>query len=448
MNKCLFSLTASVIAPLLIPLCLHAQNPLIRDQFSADPSVRVFNDRVYLFPSHDILAKEGKGRPGWFCMEDYHVFSSSNLTDWTDHGVILTQNKVPWVKPDSYSMWAPDCIERNGKYYFYFPAPAADTASYGRGFSIGVAVADKPEGPYVPEPNPIKGIRGIDPNVFIDKDGQAYIYWSQGKIYGARLKENMAELASEVTEFTQLPEAGLKEGPYVFERKGLYYLTFPHVENKIERLEYAIGASPLGPFKMTGVIMDESESGCWTNHHSVVSFRGQWYLFYHDRDYSPQFDKARSVRADSLFFNNDGRIRKVVPTLRGVGVTSADARIQIDRFSARSKDAQVVFLDTANRFAGWKAVFPKPGSWVRYNTVDFKAGQAKEVSVRVHSAAGASLTIRANDASGPVVATVAIPGKNSWETVENRLSKVPQGVIHLFVELKSGSAEVDWISFR
>ena len=129
-----------------------AQNPIIRNMYSADPSARVFGNRVYLYPSHDILATEGKGRPGWFCMEDYHVFSSENLTDWTDHGIVVTQNKVPWVRKDSYAMWAPDCVERNGKYYFYFPAPPADTLTYGRGFTVGVAVANKPEGPFVAEP--------------------------------------------------------------------------------------------------------------------------------------------------------------------------------------------------------------------------------------------------------------------------------------------------------
>src|SRR5215831_3827877 len=125
---------------LLFSSILSAQNPIIRTQYSADPTARVFEDKVYLFPSHDILAQEGKGRPGWFCMEDYHVFSSSNLTDWTDHGVIINQNRVPWVKPDSYSMWAPDCIYRNGKYYFYFPTTPGDTTN-GKGFTIGVAIA-------------------------------------------------------------------------------------------------------------------------------------------------------------------------------------------------------------------------------------------------------------------------------------------------------------------
>jgi beta-xylosidase len=292
MKKIMRTYTTTFV--MLFTLCCNvlAQNPIVRDQYSADPSARVFGDRVYVFPSHDILAKEGKGRVGWFCMEDYHVFSSANWTDWTDHGMIVTQNKVPWVRPNSYSMWAPDCIYRNGKYYFYFPTAAQDTITYGRGFTIGVAVADKPEGPYVPETTPIKGVRGIDPNVFIDKDGQAYLYWSAGNIYGAKLKENMLELDSEVKTLGELPTKGLKEGPYLFERNGIYYLTYPHVENKIERLEYAISNNPLGPFKFTGVIMDESPTGCWTNHQSIIQFKDQWYLFYHDRDYSPNFDKA------------------------------------------------------------------------------------------------------------------------------------------------------------
>jgi GH43 family beta-xylosidase len=426
-----------------------AQNPIIRNQFSADPTARVFGDRVYIFPSHDILATPAKGRIDWFNMEDYHVFSSSNLSDWADHGMIVHQDKVPWVKPDSYSMWAPDCIFRNGKYYFYFPTSARDTITYGRGFTIGVAVADKPEGPYTPEQTPIKGIRGIDPNVFIDKDGQAYIYYSQGNIYGAKLKENMLELASEPVILQDLPTKGLKEGPYVFERNGIYYLTFPHVENKIERLEYAIGDNPLGPFKMTGVIMDESPTGCWTNHHSLTQFQNQWYLFYHDRDYSPKFDKARSVRADSLFFNADGTIKKVIPTFRGVGVTNATTQIQMDRFSAKSDDVAIDFLDTANTFKGWKTVFKSSNGWIRYNSVEFGKKAVQSVGVRASSASGATLLIRTKDASGPVIAQVTIPKGGNWNTVKKSLAAVPSGVNNIVMQIKGGEGvEVDWIRFE
>ena len=339
----------------VLGLSATAQNPIIHNQFTADPTARVFNGKVYLFPSHDIKAPEGaKLRKDWFCMADYHVFSSENLTDWTDHGVIVSQNKVNWVDSTSYSMWAPDCVERNGKYYFYFPANTNIAGPTGRkGFGIGVAVADKPEGPYIPQETPIKGVPGIDPNVFIDKDGQAYLLWSMGRIFIAKLKDNMLELASETQEVKDIPKKGLVEGPFMFERNGIYYITYPHVENTIERLEYAMGDNPMGPFRFAGVIMDEAPNGCWTNHHSIIDYKDQWYLFYHQNDWSPKFDKNRSARIDSLFFNADGTIQKVKPTFRGVGVTKASDKIQLDRYSRISdKGTTVLYNDTLNYFDG------------------------------------------------------------------------------------------------
>lgn len=441
-------LLGSIMA--LLAGTLAAQNPFILNQNTADPSARVFGDRVYVYPSHDIPCTEGRGRVGWFCMEDYHVFSSENLTDWTDHGMIVHQNKVPWVKPDSYSMWAPDCIYRNGKYYFYFPTTPKDTLAYGKGFTIGVAVADRPEGPFTPQPLPIKGVHGIDPNVFIAKDGQAYLYWSQGDIYGARLKENMLELASEPVVLHDLPAKGLKEGPFLFEREGLYYMTYPHVENNIERLEYAMGRNPLGPFKFTGVLMDESPTGCWTNHHSVIPFKGQWYLFYHHNDLSPQFDKNRSIRVDSLFFNADGTIRKVIPTLRGVGLTPANRPIQIDRYSQKSgKGVSIAFLDTGNTFSGWKTLLEGTGAWVQYNSVDFGKKPVKTVSVKTLSPKGGTLQIRTQGVDGPLLAKVTIPKSGKWTIIKAPVVTFPPGTQNLFVVLTENKAvEVDWIRFE
>ena len=129
------------------------------------------------------------------------------------------------------------------------------------------------------------------------------------------MKDNMKELASAPVLIEGLPE-GFKEGPFVFERNGKYYLTFPWVKDKTETLAYAMGNSPSGPFEFKGIIMDESPTGCWTNHHSIVEYNGQWYLFYHHNDFSPEADKRRSVRIDSLTFNSDGTIVKVKPTLR------------------------------------------------------------------------------------------------------------------------------------
>ena len=430
---------------------LSAQNPIVRNQFSADPTARVFNGKVYVFPSHDIPTPANKNlRKDWFCMADYHVFSSENLTDWTDHGMIVSQNKVNWVDSTSYSMWAPDCIERNGKYYFYFPANKKVADANGRkGFGIGVAVADKPEGPYIPLPEPIKGVNGIDPNVFIDKDGQAYLYWAMGNIVVAKLKDNMTELASEPQIIANLPQKGLKEGPFLFERKGIYYLTIPHVENKIERLEYAIGDNPMGPFKMAGVVMDESPMNCWTNHQSFVQYKGQWYLFYHQDAYSPKFDKNRSICIDSLSFNADGTMKKVTPTLRGVGLTNATSKIEIDRYSGKSQTgSSIAFLDSVNTFKGWKTILKGKDAWVQYNSVDFGKEKLKKVQVKALSESGSILQFRLDKVDGPVIAEVKVPKGTNWNTIEAKLSKQQTGIHNLFVVLKDSPIEIDWVQFQ
>ena len=431
---------------------IFAQNPIIHNQFTADPTARVFNGKVYLYPSHDIKTPEGKNlRKDWFCMADYHVFSSDNLTDWTDHGVIVSQNKVKWVDSTSYSMWAPDCIERNGKYYFYFPANSNQVNPNGRkGFGIGVAIADKPEGPYVPQDEPIKGVIGIDPNVFVDRYGQAYLIWAMGRISIAKLKDNMLELASEPQEIKDLPIKGLKEGPFMFERQGIYYMTYPHVENSIERLEYAMSNNPLGPYKFAGVIMDESPTGCWTNHQSVVKFKDQWYLFYHQNYLSPKFDKNRSVCIDSLFFNADGTIRKVKPTLRGVGLTKATEEIQLDRYSRVSnKGISIEFNDSLNYFGGWKTVFKEKNAWIQYNSVDFGFHNFKWINVRCQSKNTGVLRLSLDNINDPVSAKIKIPADIGWKTVRVKISGIKRG-IHNLILVNDGDKpiEVDWVSFE
>jgi len=429
----------------LLQATAYATNPLIMDQFTADPTARVFEGRIYVYPSHDILASPGQGRPGWFCMEDYHVFSSENLTDWKDHGVIVRQTEVAWADPKAYSMWAPDCVFKKGKYYFYFPAVAKTG-----GFKIGVALAEKPFGPFLSEPNPIEGVQGIDPCVFLDKDGAAYLYYSKGRIYAAKLKDTLLELDAPAHAVENLPAKGLIEGPFVFERNGIYYLTYPHVENKIERLEYATSDHPLGPFKPTGVILDESPSGCWTVHQSIVEYQGQWYLFYHDKDLSPNFDKNRSIRADFLFFNDDGTIRKVVPTLRGIGVVDAKSKIQIDRYSAISGEGVAVsFLNPADAQEGWKVSLAAATSWVRFDRVDFGKGDQRALTVNAFCATSGAVEVHLDKPDGPLVARVQIAPGSAWEVVRSKAGRIPTG-IHDLVVTQTGNnpIELDWISFE
>ena len=454
---------------------VSAQNPIIRNQFSADPTARVFNGRIYLFPSHDIspLSAYDFPRKDWFCMNDYHVFSSDNLTDWTDHGVILDQKNVPWGNPTAYSMWAPDCVQgKDGKYYFYFP----NASKQGRGFGIGVAIADKPEGPYKPLEKSIEGVNGIDPCVLQASDGNNYLFWGAGNC--AKLKDNMIELADDNPTDTikfgprQFVMKGVNclkglpsrqaEGPFAFEYNGNYYLTYPYVVKNREALGYAMSKNPMGPYEYKGLIMEERDD-CWTNHHSIVNYQGQWYLFYHYNQYSPNFDKNRSVCVDKLEFNEDGTIKPVKATLRGVGITKATDKIQIDRYSNISDGVKIEFLyandpDTTKRFEGWEAIFSKKGDWVEYDDVDFgQEDVLKSFGLKAKFNTGKKTTIRVHvdSQTGPVVgefSTVKFPvGIEVSGAVTKTAAPIknPKGIHNVFVELAEGeNVAVDWISFE
>lgn len=432
----------ALLAGLGFVVGIQAQNPIITGQFTADPTARVFEGKLYLYPSHDIPSPIERLKE-WFCMADYHVFSSENLVDWTDHGMILSQENVPWVDSESYSMWAPDCVYKDGKYYFYFPASPKGK----KGFNVGVAIADKPYGPFKPLPEPIKGVRGIDPCVLLDTDGQAYLYWSGRGLNVAKLKDNMTELASEPVLVADV-EDGFKEGPFAFKRNGKYYLTYPWVKDKTECLAYAMSDNPMGPFEYKGIIMEQSPTGCWTNHHSLVEYKGQWYLFYHHNDYSPEFDKNRSVRVDSLTFNPDGTIQLVTPTLRGVGITDAGKAIQLDRYSAISQEgASIDYINQANKFDGWKVLFNRKDAWVSYNRVDFGNQEWQKVDARVLSSAGGTLGVYANE---KMIAEIEVPASVSeWKTLSVPVEVAQAGIQDLRVSLVKGNdVQLDWIRFE
>ncbi len=291
---------------------------------------------------------------------------------------------------------------------------------------------------------------GIDPNPFIDDDGQAYLYWGGGeKLYVAKLKENMLELATEPKVVEYLPPK-FKEGPYVFQRQGKYYFTFPHVPDSTERLVYAMGDDPMGPFEYKGTIMKESPIGCWTNHHSIIEYEDQWYLFYHHNDLSPDFDKNRSIKADSLFFNADGTIQKVTPSWRGVGITPANTEIQVDRYSNISqKGIKTEFVDPDDTFKGWEITLEQAGSWVRYNKVDFKEKSFNKIKAKTIAGTNGSFEIRINAVEGQVLATINAPESEKWTISESELKEIPAGVHDLFV-ISTGEdpVSIDWIRFE
>ena len=317
------------------------KEPLVTHIYTADPSAHVFNGKIYVYPSHDLEHDgEDNDEGDEYQMEDYHILSMDNVdAPCIDNGEALNMRDVPWV---SKQMWAPDCAEKDGKYYLYFPARDKDLR-----FHIGVAVSDSPVGPFKPEPDYIKGSFSIDPAVLVDDDGAAYIYfgglwggqlekWQTGefvenpaeipadaKALGpqvAKLTDDMLQFAEAPMEITILDENGdpLKagdedrryfEGPWMHKYNGKYYLSYS--TGTTHYLVYAIGDSPKGLFTYAGRILEPVIG--WTTHHSIVEIDGKWYLFYHDSSLSGGVNHRRCVKFRELKYDENGKIITMKP---------------------------------------------------------------------------------------------------------------------------------------
>ena len=241
------------------------------------------------------------------------------------------------------------------------------------------------------------------------------------------------------------------EGPFAFEANGWYYLTYPYVRENTEVLGYAMSKNPMGPYEYKGLIMPEHENGCWTNHHSIVNYKGQWYLFYHQNAFSPRDDKRRSVQIDKLYFNADGTIREVKKTMRGVGINKATEKIEIDRYSTASSDVTTALIDTVNTFRSYQATLPKKGSWLHYADVDFTPITDAYLIVNAKAGGNTEFCIRARVTMNVVtqMGQFRRDQSNQWLTQTVNLEYVPKGVTDLCVTCE-GDADVsiNWIQFK
>lgn len=288
-----------------------ADNPIINHLYTADPAALVYNDTCYIFTGYD------EGSTG-YVMKDWYIFSSTDMVHWTDHGPRLTLSDFSWARADA---WAGHCVEKNGKFYWYVPV-SHKTIS---GFSIGVAVADHPLGPY-------KDARGsalitnnmttnvdiswddIDPGVFVDTDGQAYLYWGNTSCKMIKLKSNMIETEGSI-QYINL--RSFTEAPWVHKRNNTYYLSY--AAEWTEYIDYAISNSPLGPWTYKGRLNDRVPSE--TNHQAIIEMKGRWYFIYHNAALPGGGPYKRSVCVDELFYNADGTIKKIVMTESGIEQT-------------------------------------------------------------------------------------------------------------------------------
>jgi hypothetical protein len=328
------------------PLAVFGQNqrtpisdPLITTIYTADPSAHVFNNKIYIYPSHDIESNtQQDDEGGHFDMKDYHVLSMDAIGGKvTDNGTALDIKDVAWAKRQ---MWAPDAAFKNGMYYLYFPAKDKQDV-----FRIGVATSKSPTGPFKPEPNFIEGSYSIDPCVYTDTDGKSYMYfggiwggqlqrWATGSFDAngsktdlkkdeapaigprvALLSKDMLHFGGAVKEMTILDPDGKPllgkdhdrrffEAPWMHKYNGKYYLSYSTGDTHY--ICYATSSSPTGPFTYQGVVLKPVVG--WTNHHSIIEYKGKWYLFYHDSSLSGGQTHLRSVKVMELKYNPDGNI--------------------------------------------------------------------------------------------------------------------------------------------
>lgn len=291
---------------------LRAANPIITEVHTADPAAMVHDGTVYLYTGHDEAPEKKDG----YVMKNWLCFSSTDMVQWTPRGSPMAVSDFKWAKSDA---WAGQVIEREGKFYWYVPMSHATIP----GFAIGVGVADSPTGPF-------KDARGsalitndmttdtpiswddLDPTVFIDDDGQAYLYWGNTKCRYVKLKPNMTEVDGPI-HAVELP--GFTEAPWLHKHGGLYYLSYAY--GFPEKTAYATSEHATGPWTFRG-ILNELAGNCNTNHQAIVDYKGRSYFIYHNGGTPTGGSFRRSVCIDSLYYNPDGTIKRIVQTSEGV----------------------------------------------------------------------------------------------------------------------------------
>ncbi|WP_286753596.1 MULTISPECIES: glycoside hydrolase family 43 protein [Sphingobacterium] len=312
---------------------------LYSEDYMADPSAHVFENKIYIYPSHDRESGIPENDNGdHFDMQDYHVFSLEDINaDIVNHGKVLDVKDIPWA---GRQLWDSDVTEKDGKYYMYFSMKDRNDI-----FKLGVAVASHPYGPFVPQEHPIKGSYSIDPCAFKDTDGSYYLYF--GGIWGGQLQfyrnnkiispnelptsdepalsPKVVKLSADMMEFSEQPrdlvildkegkplthgdtEKRFFEASWMHKYQGKYYFSYSTGDSHL--ICYAIGDNPYGPFTYQGVILSPVVG--WTTHHSIVEFKGKWYLFYHDSVPSGGKTWLRSMKVIELSYDENGHIKPI-----------------------------------------------------------------------------------------------------------------------------------------
>ncbi len=431
-----------------LPLKVIAQNPIVQSHYTADPAPLVYNGKLYLYTSHD------EDNSTWFVMNNWKLYTTDDMVNWTDHGAVASYETFGWAIGDA---WAIQVVERKGKFYLYAPVKSRDK----KRSAIGVAVADNPYGPfYDPLGKPLISVSDgdIDPTVFIDKDGKAYLYWGNPDCYYAELNEDMISLKGEAV---QLPmtvasfgkrEANerrptlYEEGPWLYQRSSLYYLFWAGGPIP-EHLGYSTSKNPTGPWKYNGTLMPP-EGKSFTNHPGVVDYKGKTYLFYHSGALPGGNGFNRSVAVQEINFKKDGSIAPMKMTdgiAQPLQSLNPYQKVEAETI-AWSENVKA----SENKNVGVFVTAKKNLAYTKVKSVDFGAAGALKFTARVGTThnSDVSMEVHADGLNGPLLSTIKVPltgGNNRWAVVSNTASEIT-GIHDLYFVFK-GKVETDLAFF-
>jgi hypothetical protein len=436
-------------AALLVTPPARAADPIVQTNFTADPAPLVHDGVVYLYTSHDEdNAPPGMGR---FRMLDWMCYSSTDMVNWTDHGVVASLKTFPWAV-QSNDAWAPQVVERGGKFYLYAPISVAGSPKN----VIAVAVADNPLGPFkdaLGRPLIDKGDGYIDPTVFIDDDGQAYLYFGNPNLWYVKLNADMVSYSGEIVKEPTKAE-NYQEGPWFYKRGARYYLAYASTCCP-EGIGYAMSDRPTGPWSYQGHIVkpDRRSSG---NHPGIIDFKGGSYVF--GFNYRLNFSitrehhERRSVCVQRFDYNPDGTIPELpwweeAPPVPQLGTLDPFRRVEAETICWSEG------VRTAPNGRGGLCVRPAmTDAFLEVKGVAFAAGAKSFRASVAAAAAGGTIELRLDGPTGPVAGTCAVPatgGVDRWAAVSCAVQGVA-GVHDLFLVFRGEptALAIDWWQFE
>jgi len=414
-------------------ICCWADNPVVQTHFAPDPAPMVYNGTVYMYTGDDI--------PGFdfYYMTKWRILSTTDMVNWTDHGSPILLESFKWARDRA---WAAQCIERNGKFYWYICAQ-----SNKNDMAIGVAVSDSPTGPFkdaIGKPLIINGSwSNIDPTVSIDDDGQAYLYWGNGSLYYVKLNKDMISYSGEIVTvpLTVASVGGIRsnrskenpnkdmyvEGPWFYKRNSMYYLMYAGMGKGGESLSYSTSKGPTGPWNYQGKIMENQKINSFTNHGGIIDYKGNSYLFYHTGLLPGGGSYGRAASVEQFTYNPDGSIPAVSISKEGpqpVGDVNPYKRVEAETMAwsqkcSISQNEKIGVYVSGTRLKGY----------IKVREVNFGNQSPKSFSASLAAGIdGGILEVRLDSVSGSIISSIKLSNTGGWEKFKNFTSELSQEV--------------------